>query len=104
MKPLSSRRLRYPIVVAAATIGLTLSAIGAAQAFTFEGQNAGDGGNQGFTDLQMPGKSDAQTSHFNTGGHTLRDGNATFQFGSRPSFDQRYNPNNLFDPFAREGR
>jgi hypothetical protein len=35
---------------------------------------------------------------------TMKQGNTTFQFGSQRSFDQRYNTNNLFDPYAREGR
>ena len=105
MKLLPSRRLHRRIVVAAAALGLTLSTIGAAQAFTFEGQSAGEGGQQGFTDLQMPGKPnpDGSPSRFDTGGQ-VKNGNTTFQFGSRPSFDQKYNPNNLFDPFARDGR
>ena len=38
------------------------------------------------------------------GQSTMQQGNTTFQFGSQRSFDQRYNTNNLFDPYAREGR
>jgi hypothetical protein len=31
-------------------------------------------------------------------------GNSTFRFGQQQSFSERFNANNLFDPFAREGR
>ena len=31
---------------------------------------------------------------------TLKDGNTTLQFGHRQSFDQRYDPDHLFDPLG----
>lgn len=93
-------------VVAAAAAGLVLSVTGTARAFTLEGQAPSDGDRHGLTDLQMPGKpdSDSSSSRFDSDSHTFKNGNTTLQFGAPQSFDQRYNPNNLFDPFAREGR
>lgn len=92
---------------AAAALALVLSAAGAAQAFTFEDQGA-TGGGQGFTDLNIPNVSStgAPDSRFSSknGITTYKSGDASFHFGGRPSFDQRYNPNALFDPFARDGR
>jgi hypothetical protein len=35
---------------------------------------------------------------------TIKQGNSSFQFGQQRSFSERYNSNNLFDPYAREGR
>jgi hypothetical protein len=34
----------------------------------------------------------------------MKQGNTTLQFGQQRSFNERYNTNNLFDPYAREGR
>jgi hypothetical protein len=91
-------------IMAAATIGSMLIAISGAGAFTFEGQGDGNRNTQGFTDLQLPGASNSQSSLSDPDKNEIKSGNTTFQFGTRPSFDQRYNSNNLFDPFAREGR
>ena len=35
---------------------------------------------------------------------TIKQGNSTLQFGNQQSFGQRYNNENLFNPYAREGR
>ena len=79
-----------------------------AQAFTIEDQGGTSGG-QGFRDLDRPAPAPdrlAPVSPFNTdsGKTTLKQGNATFQFGQQRTFNERYNSNNLFDPYAREGR
>jgi hypothetical protein len=87
-----------------------LAALGVApvaQAFTIQG--SGSSGGQGFMDLDKPA---APPDRLGTGSRldsesgmsTMKQGNTTFQFGSQRSFDQRYNTNNLFDPYAREGR
>jgi hypothetical protein len=34
----------------------------------------------------------------------IKQGNGTFQFGGQRSFDQRYNTDNIFNPYARDGR
>ena len=83
-------------------------AVPAAQAFTFQDSNGSSGG-QGFTDLDKPA---APPDRLGTGSgfgsengqSSYKQGNTTFQFGQQRSFDQRYNTNNLFDPYAREGR
>lgn len=97
-------RLQLSLALAGA---LTLSA-GAAQAFTFTDQSGNTGGGQGYLDLDTKSRSDVPASRFGTDDkNTLRSGNATIQFGgsnSGGSFGQRYNSNNLFDPYARDGR
>lgn len=100
------KRFGLSLVLAGA---LALSA-GAAQAFTFTDQEGNAGGGQGYLDLdtKSSSRSDVPASRFGTDDRsTLKSGNATFQFGganSGGSFNQRYNSNNLFDPYARNGR
>jgi hypothetical protein len=99
--------LHHRAFIIAAAFGLAVSAAGAAQAFTFEDQGA-SGGGQGFTDLNIPkvpstGAPDSRFSSDN-GLTTYKSGNSSFQFGSRPSFNERYNSNSLFDPYYRDGR
>jgi hypothetical protein len=94
-------------LIAAAFLA-ALGSVPAAQAFTFQDSN-GSSGSQGFMDLDKPA---APTDRLGTGSRfdsengqtTMKQGNTTFQFGQQRSFDQRYNTNNLFDPYAREGR
>ena len=93
-------------LIAAAFLA-ALGAASVAQAFTIQG--SGSSGGSGFMDLDKPA---APPDRFGTGSRfdsengmsTMKQGNTTFQFGSQRSFDQRYNTNNLFDPYAREGR
>ncbi len=91
----------------AASFLAALCAVPAAQAFTIEG-SGGSGSGQGFMDLDKPAAPPDRlgTSRLDgaNGQSTMKQGNTTFQFGSQRSFDQRYNTNNLFDPYAREGR
>jgi hypothetical protein len=91
--------------VAAATL---LMAASAANAFTIEDQGGASGG-RGYVDLDKPAAAPDRltpVSPFNTenGQTTIKQGNSTFQFGGQRSFNERYNTNNLFDPYAREGR
>ena len=94
-------------LIAAAFLA-ALGAASVAQAFTIQGAGGSSGG-QGFMDLDKPA---APPDRLGTGSRldsengmsTMKQGNTTFQFGSQRSFDQRYNTNNLFDPYAREGR
>ena len=107
MNCIRARALSRFVIIGATSMALTLTAVNAGHAFTFEGSADGSRDYHGFTDLQLPGtsKSDAQElSPSESGHHTIDGGNTTFQFGSQQSFDQRYNPSNLLDPFAREGR
>jgi hypothetical protein len=94
-------------IVAAASVVAFAVAPGA-KAFTIENQGGASGG-QGYLDMDKPsGAPDRHTpvSPFNTdnGQTTVKQGNTTFQFGQQRSFNERYNSNNLFDPYAREGR
>ena len=80
----------------------------AAHAFTVHDSN-GQVGGQGYLELDKPAAAPdrmAPVSRFGNenGQTTIKQGNGTFQFGGQRSFDQRYNTNNLFDPYAREGR
>jgi hypothetical protein len=101
-----------PLVAFAAAFGLALAVAPAAHAFTFEDQDStGSGaGAQGFLNPSTPYVADPDARFSGSGSGngtpgTYQHGNATLQFGSGSgSFDQRYNPNNLFDPYAREGR
>ena len=96
--------------LAAAAFALTLFAAPAAQAFTVENQDSTGSGGSNFLDLSKPKITDpdASISQFGSGtpgtynfGKAARCNSARGQSGS---FDQRYNPSNLFDPYARNGR
>ena len=80
----------------------------AAHAFTMQDQNGPVGG-RGYLELDKPAAAPdrlAPMNRFGTenGQTTLKQGNATFQFGNQQSFGQRYNTDNIFNPYAREGR
>ncbi len=94
--------------IAAATLLAALYAAPGARAFTIEDQGGPSGG-RGFNDSDKPAAAPdrmAPVSPFNTDGgqSTMKQGNTTLQFGQQRSFNDRYNTNNLFDPYAREGR
>ena len=104
MTPFVSRHSRR-LALTAAACGLALLAaplfVGLAQAFTIEEQGGvakGDGA-RSLTD------SDARDSRFSRGSGngqgTFQQGNTTLQFGVRPSFNQQYNSNRMFDPGSR---
>ncbi len=101
--------LRHFVIIAAASMGLMLTAVSAASAFTLEGPAEGNSDYRGFTDLQLPGNapsapSDSRSPLSESNDKLIESGNTTVQFGAPQSFGQRYNPSNLLDPFAREGR
>jgi len=94
-------------IAAAACLAAFYAASGA-QAFTIEDQNGARGG-QGFMDLDKPAAApDRHTpvSPFSSdsGQTTVKQGNTTFQFGQQRSFGDRYNTENIFNPYTREGR
>lgn len=97
----------------AAALGLALLVAPAAQAFTFE-QATGNGtaaaplapGVKPYLDpLDNSGASadaDGETKSFiKDGVTTIQQGNATLQFGRERSFNEKYNPDSLFDPLRR---
>ena len=86
---------------------VALAGANAAHAFTFTDQNGNAGDAQGYVDLDTKSvtRGELPDSRFDGGKTTLKSGNTTFQFsGQSGSFNQRYNPSNLFDPYARDGR
>ncbi len=105
MPLLAPRRNRH-IALAAALLGAGMLAASAAQAFTVQdGSGSVSGVDQSFLypDRGSLAAGSGQTKGFKQedGMTTYKDGNSTFQFGHRPSFDQRYNPDHLFDPLGK---
>jgi len=100
-------RASYRAFIAGAACLAALYAVPGAQAFTIEDQGGARGG-QGFMDLDKPAAAPDRhaVSPFNSGdGQTsVKQGNSTFQFGQQRSFSDRYNTDNIFNPFTREGR
>jgi hypothetical protein len=94
--------MKFPLAAAAA-FTVAILAASAAQAFTLDDKsNTTSNGSARYTDP------DAQFSGTGSGSGstTLRQGNTTFQFGpaGQGSFDQRYNPNRMFDTLGGPGR
>ncbi|HZQ13343.1 MAG TPA: hypothetical protein VFB31_11100 [Pseudolabrys sp.] len=94
-------------VLAAACLAAVAFAPGA-RAFTVEDANGPSGG-QGYLELDKPAAAPdrmAPVSRFGqeAGQTTYRSGNSTFQFGQQRSFEQKYNTDNIFNPYTREGR
>ena len=97
MKHLPPSPSRHRLAVLAAAFGLALLAAPAAHAFTIDDQsNTNTDGTARYVDP------DARFSGSGTGQTTIQQGNTTLRFGGQQgSFDQRYNPNRMFDPNAR---
>jgi len=94
--------------VASAALLMALWATPGVKAFTIEDQGGARSG-QAFMDLDKPTTPpDRMTpvSPFNTdsGQTTYKQGNTTLQFGQQRSFGERFNTENMFNPFTREGR
>lgn len=98
-----------PPLLFAAALAVTLLAAPAARAFTFENQASGDSAVNALapgvspyldpTDKLAPSKDAAGfdgngTSKYQFGGTTL-------EFGHRRSFNERFNPDSLYDPLKR---
>lgn len=93
---------------AAAVFCAAVFVVSAARAFTVQDSN-GPAGGQGYLDLDKPAAVPdrmAPVSRFGNenGQTTIKSGNGTFQFGQQRSFEQRYNSDNIFNPYTREGR
>jgi len=87
---------------------LALASASAAQAFTFESTAPGDGGGgvtRNYTDPvdQMEPKAGSPQRFDGGGQNSTQQGGFSMQFGGAhgQSFDQRYNPNDFFDPTKR---
>ncbi|HZT27682.1 MAG TPA: hypothetical protein VFA57_18475 [Pseudolabrys sp.] len=86
---------------------LAFGAVSAANAFTFESAAPGDGGmHQNYTDPddQIQPKAGSPQRFDNGSQSGQRDGFYMNFGGQTQSFDQRYNADNLFNPFTRDGR
>ena len=97
-----------PLLFAAA-LGLVLLTAPAAQAFTIENQASGDGAVNALasgvkpyvdpTDKPEPSK---DASRFDGNGtSTYQHGSFSLQFGRQRSFNEKYNPDYLYDPLRR---
>ena len=94
--------------VAAAAFLAAVCVAPAAQAFTIQ-DSGGAAGGQGYLDLDKPAAAPDRLAPVNRFGNengqaTIKQGNSTLQFGNQRSFDQKYNTDNIFNPFTREGR
>ena len=84
-------------------IATALTAFGsAAHAFTFQGAQGATGGSALVDPDSRYGQQQQQTDQ--NGRTVIQNGNTTLRFGGSNSANQNYNPNNLFDPFYRDGR
>ena len=95
--------LRRRALIVAAASGLALGLTSAAHAFQFEGAQGVTGGQSNIVDP------DSRFGYSHNGDNsdgktTIRNGNTTLQFGSGGSANRNYNPNNLFNPYYRDGR
>lgn len=85
------------LAVIAAICGPALLAAPAAHAFTIENQGATDN-NSNDSAKYLP---DRRFSGSGGSQNTVKQGNTTIQFGGRPSFNQQYDSNRMFDPGSR---
>ena len=97
-----------PMLFAAALATVQLAAP-AAQAFTFENQASGDGaanalapGVKPYLDPTDKLEPSQDASHFDGNGTSKYEfGATTLQFGHQRSFNERFNPDYLYDPLRR---
>jgi hypothetical protein len=106
-RTLENRTMSRACTIAASAFAAVLVA-SAANAFSMQDENGPVSG-RGYLELDKPAAAPdrfAPVNRFGTenGQSTYKQGNATFQFGAERSFGQRYNTDNIFNPYAREGR
>jgi len=83
---------------------IALAAAAPAQAFQLQDSDAAPGAKQGYTDLDIRGFGlDKPTAKTDDNKNELRNGNFYMNFNQR-SFNQQYDPSNMFNPFYRDGR
>ena len=91
------------LALAAALVGAAMLTAPVAHAFTLE-DATGNGQDQSFLYPDRGAAADSgqaqQGFTSKDGVTTFKDGNASLTFGHRKSFDQRYNPDHLFDPLG----
>jgi hypothetical protein len=87
----------------------TIAAVAVAAVFVVSAAQAFTVGGQGYIDFDKPGAAPDRMAPVNRFGNengqtTMKQGNSTLQFGGQQSFGQRYNTDNIFNPYARDGR
>ena len=98
-----SDSLRRRALAVAAASALALGLTSAAHAFQFDSAQGVTGGQSSIVDpdsrfgYSQNGNSNAD------GKTTIQNGNTTLQFGSGSDV-RNYNPNNMFNPYYRDGR
>jgi ABC-type transport system substrate-binding protein len=98
-----------PPLLFAAALATVLLAAPAAQAFTFENQASGDSavnalapGVEPYVDPTDKLEPSNDASRFDGNGTSAyQQGGLSLQFGHPRSFNERYNPNYLYDPLRR---
>lgn len=100
-----SDSLRRRALAAAAASGLALGLTSAAHAFQFDSAQGVTGGQSSIVDPDSRfGYSQNGSGNTNADGKTtIQNGNTTLQFGSGSDV-RNYNPNNMFNPYYRDGR
>jgi hypothetical protein len=98
-----SDSFRRRALMFATASGLALGLTSAAHAFQFE---SAQGVTDGQSSIVDPDSRFGYSQNGNTnsdGKTTIRNGNTTLQFGSGSDV-HNYNPNNMFNPYYRDGR
>jgi hypothetical protein len=98
-----------PPLLFAAAFAAAILAAPAAHAFTFEKNASGDSlldgfaaGSNPYADPDDKLAPSQNANRFDGGGNTVyQQGGLSLQFGRPRSFDEQYNPNDLFDPLKR---
>ena len=108
MKRTTKNRTMSRAFTIAASAFAAVFVASAAHAFSMQDSNGPVSG-QGYLELDKPAAAPdrlAPVTRFGNenGQTTLKQGNSTFQFGAQQSFGQRYNTDNIFNPYARDGR
>ena len=106
-RTMQNRTLSRAFAIAAVAVAAVFG-VSAAQAFTVQDSNGPVGG-QGYLDFDKPMAPPDRMAPVNRFGNdngqtTIKQGSGTFQFGAQQSFGQRYNTDNIFNPYTRDGR
>ena len=87
----------------AALIGAGILIVPAAQAFTFENQNAGGGNTSNFSGADSRFSTNTNSNGSSPARRGFSGGNSSIQFGGQSSFNQRYNADRMFEPNSLMG-
>ena len=99
-----SDSLRRRALMLAAASGFALALTSAANAFQFDSAQGVTGGQSSIVDPDSRFGYSQNGNSNSDGKTTIQNGSTTLQFGSGGSGVQNYNPNNMFNPYYRDGR